>query len=573
MKESSVSWWAKRVVGQYWQSLLVIVLFNLVVAGAWAAVPLLWQKVIDAATKGQIEYGILGILSGLMVVGIQPFPLWVRMRFLNRYAFKARHELFAHALGLSIPFHREKDSTSIILEANRGIEAAMSLLSIPLRGNILVNIPLAAFSLGYIARHNIAAAAVLVLFVVVFLLSSFLVGKRTAKAEEQRNEQDIAMAIREGEVLRHIEAVRSHGAEGSEVAWHTERSKELLRLDDRRAIYYAWFNFLGGAASTLPFLVVAVFFLPDLGSGAITFGTLAALFMFSDHVVAPLVFLGDMYQTLQTSKAKIKPLLHLLHMRPTVVEAENPVSVETLREGIVLRGVSFSYPDAIGEVVRGISLAISRGEKVAIVGRSGCGKTTIVRLLARFYDPGKGSILIDGIDLRQLGSMSLRRLMAVVSQDVPIFSGTIRDNVAYGLSCTDQEIELACRRAAADFIFQQELGLDTQVGEQGEKLSGGQRQRIALARIFLRKPSVVILDEATSALDRLTEREVQSAIDQLLQMNGGTTMIVIAHRIATVRNADRIVVVADGRIADIGPHEELLRRCALYQELCHEMAE
>lgn len=219
-----------------------------------------------------------------------------------------------------------------------------------------------------------------------------------------------------------------------------------------------------------------------------------------------------------------------------------------------------------------MSLTIAAGEKVAVVGKTGSGKTTLARLLVRFYDPNHGIITMDGTDLRQFSFDSLYRQISYVTQEVPVFSGTIGENVRFGLAeCGEDRVMDACTHASANFVFQQKQGLATKVGELGEKLSGGERQRLALARVFLRHPSVLILDEATAALDQMTEREVQAAFDRLLQMNGGTTMVVIAHRITTVKNADRIVVLGQGRVIDAGTHKELLDRCELYQELCRGM--
>jgi ABC-type multidrug transport system fused ATPase/permease subunit len=245
--------------------------------------------------------------------------------------------------------------------------------------------------------------------------------------------------------------------------------------------------------------------------------------------------------------------------------------MKPLRHKICFKNVTFWYPDAEKPVLREISLTIPMGETLAIVGKTGSGKTTLARLLVRFYDPNHGIITIDETDLRQFSFDSLYQQISYVTQEVPILTGTIGENIRYGLAeCGDDHVLKACVSACANFVFQWKQGLKTKVGEQGEKLSGGERQRLALARIFLRNPSVLILDEATAALDQITESDIQATFDQLLKRKD-MTMIVIAHRINTVKGADRILVMDRGRIVDIGKHEELMVRCDLYQKLCAKM--
>src|SRR5690606_5177424 len=210
-------------------------------------------------------------------------------------------------------------------------------------------------------------------------------------------------------------------------------------------------------------------------------------------------------------------------------------------------------------IVDGLDISIRAGETIAFVGPSGAGKTTICSLLPRFYDVTKGAILADGIDIRDMRLKTLRSNIGIVSQDVFLFAGTIRENIAYGrLDATEEEIAEAARRARLDRVIADlPDGLDTVIGERGVKLSGGQKQRLAIARIFLKNPPILILDEATSALDTETERAIQQS---LAELSRGRTTLVIAHRLATIVNADRILVVENGRIVEQGAHHELLRR-------------
>jgi ATP-binding cassette subfamily B protein len=241
------------------------------------------------------------------------------------------------------------------------------------------------------------------------------------------------------------------------------------------------------------------------------------------------------------------------------------VELKEFREDIVFDRVSFSY-EGERQILRDINLVIRKGETVAFVGPSGAGKTTICSLLPRFYDVDSGEIRIDGTDIRRYTQESLRRQIGIVQQDVFLFNGTIRENIMYGkLDATEEEVWEAARRAKLEeMILAQPEGLDTIIGERGVKLSGGQKQRLAIARMFLKNPPILILDEATSALDTETELAIQQSLAELSE---GRTTLVIAHRLATIKDADRIVVVTEDGIAEQGRHEELLAAGGIYSRL------
>lgn len=249
---------------------------------------------------------------------------------------------------------------------------------------------------------------------------------------------------------------------------------------------------------------------------------------------------------------------------PDIADAPGAVHAE-LEGEIHYRNVSFGY-EGTEKVLRNINLSVKAGETIAIVGPSGAGKTTLCSLLPRFYELEEGGILIDGYDTRELKLESLRSQIGIVQQDVFLFSGTIRENIAYGkLDATDEEIMEAARRSQLDtFIQTQPQGLDTVIGERGVKLSGGQKQRLAISRIFLKNPPILILDEATSALDTETERAIQASLTELAK---DRTTLVIAHRLATIKNADRIMVVTKDGIAEQGSHEDLLSSAGIYSRL------
>jgi ATP-binding cassette subfamily B protein len=263
--------------------------------------------------------------------------------------------------------------------------------------------------------------------------------------------------------------------------------------------------------------------------------------------------------------ASTNRVMNLLDTEPQIIEGPEEMALDEVRGEIVFDNVSFAYGDG-RHALRNLSLTMPAGKTVAIVGATGAGKSTLVKLLLRFYDVQQGVITLDGRDLRDLKFAALRQAIGFVSQDIFLFHGTVRDNIAYGTFDADMEAIIAAAKIAEahDFIIELPQGYDTIVGERGQKLSGGQRQRISIARAALKDPPVLILDEATSAVDNETEAAIQRSMERIAV---GRTMIVIAHRLSTVRNADRIFVLENGQLRENGRHEELTVNGGIYSAL------
>jgi len=299
--------------------------------------------------------------------------------------------------------------------------------------------------------------------------------------------------------------------------------------------------------------------------GKLSYGEFLAFLLLTNVFLGPIQKINAVIETYPKGIAGFKRYLEILDTEPDVTDAPDAVEIGPLRGEIRYDRVTFGY-EKDKPILKNICMSIRAGETVAIVGPSGAGKTTLCSLLPRFYDVTEGSITIDGRDIRTIKLASLRKQIGIVQQDVFLFSGTIRENIAYGrLDASEEEIWEAARRARLDdFIRSLPHGLDTVVGERGVKLSGGQKQRIAIARMFLKNPSILILDEATSALDAETEAAIQQSLAELAE---GRTTLVIAHRLATIINADRIVVITEQGIAEMGTHQELLSAGGLYRRM------
>src|SRR5690625_4458052 len=301
-------------------------------------------------------------------------------------------------------------------------------------------------------------------------------------------------------------------------------------------------------------------------TGILSYGSLVAFVLYVNVLFRPIEKISALLELYPKGMAGFRRFTDLLDVAPEVTDRKGAKEVQYLKGNITFKDVTFTYEKTQAPVLKDMNFQIRAGETIAFVGPSGAGKTTICSLIPRFYDVQKGAITIDGIDIRDMTMRSLRKQIGIVQQDVILFTGTLRENIAYGkLDATDEEIEEAAKLAhMEEFIAELPDGYETQVGERGLKLSGGQKQRIAIARMFLKDPSILILDEATSALDTETESIIQEA---LMELAKDRTTLIIAHRLATIKHADRIMVVTQEGITEQGTHEELIAQGGLFAHL------
>ncbi|MGM9616693.1 ABC transporter ATP-binding protein [Butyricicoccus sp.] len=363
-----------------------------------------------------------------------------------------------------------------------------------------------------------------------------------------------------------IRVVKSFAQEETEQEKFDAGNRRWLEIKKRNYFWMGGFNATTRGFDGLMNLIVLVCGSLFLLNGAIVAGDFVAYLLYVQTLLTSIRRIVEFMEQFQRGMTGIDRFLEIMDEKPDITDAPDAVDCRNVRGEIDFDHVSFSYEDDAGEVLANINLHVKAGENIAIVGPSGGGKTTLSNLIPRFYDVSSGSVRLDGVDVRKIRLHSLRSHIGVVQQDNYLFSGTVLHNIEYGRpGATREEIIAAAKLAGADaFISELPNGYDTFIGERGVKLSGGQKQRISIARVFLKDPPVLILDEATSALDNESERLVQQSLDKLAH---GRTVFTIAHRLTTIRGADKILVLTSDGIAEQGSHEELIAKGGIYKEL------
>jgi subfamily B ATP-binding cassette protein MsbA len=520
-----------------------------------------------AGGRAKLDRIALGLLAVFAVQGVMNYvQVYLLSSTTERVIARLREELFAHLVRLSPGFFTERRTGELTSRLSADLTLLQSLMNTwisELARQVLFlvgGIVLVTYTDPHLTLTTLAVSPIIVAAAVVFgrALRRASVGVQDRVAE--------AMGTAD-EAFSQIRTVQSFVREGHEIERYRAMLGGVVTAAIARARMRA--SFFGVVGFVAFAGVTAVLWEGGrrVLAGTLTAGTLVQFLFYAFFIAAAVGSLASLFGNFQEATGAATRVFELLATKPTVAEPSAPEPIAPpVRGAVALEDVSFRYAAELPEVLHGVSLHAAPGEVVALVGRSGAGKTTIASLLPRFWDVTAGRVTLDGHDVRDVALADLRAAIGVVPQEPALFSGTIRENIAYARPDAPLADVIAAARAAHahEFIERLPNGYDTTVGERGVKLSGGQRQRIAIARVFLKDPAVVVLDEATSSLDSESERLVEEALERLLQ---GRTTLIIAHRLSTVRRADRVVVLDQGRVVEQGSHAELVAADGLYAAL------
>lgn len=504
----------------------------------------------------------------LIVWGLESIFQYAYQRLWRNLAQNIQHDLriktYSHLQDLELAYFEERSTGSLMTILNDDINQLERFLDVGV--NEIIQVTVTVIIIGaafFVLAPSVAWWAVLPMPFIVW--GSIWFKKFLAPRYAEVRETVSLLSGQLSNNLSGITTIKSFTAETYEVGRIT-RNSDAYKIKNTKAIAFS--------AAFVPLIRIIVFigFVATLllggleaVNGRLPVGTYSIMVLLTQRLLWPLTRLGQTLDLYQRSMASTNRVINLLDTPITIHTGNKPLYIESVKGELELQNVTFAYQENF-PVIQNIYLKIPAGKTIGIVGSTGSGKSTIGKLLLRFYEVKTGKITLDGIEINQINLQDLRRAIGLVSQDIFLFHGTVAENIRYGsFDATFSEIIAAAKIAEADnFINKLPQGYDTIVGERGQKLSGGQRQRIALARAVLKNPPILILDEATSAVDNETEAAIQKSLEKITQ---NRTTIVIAHRLSTIRNADCIYVMEHGKIVEFGRHEELLEKSGIYASL------
>jgi ATP-binding cassette, subfamily B, bacterial MsbA len=548
------------------------IFFCLLIIFAATSIQLLLPVGIQRIFDQMLDSGDVGAIHLITVVLLAIFVLRSVLSFFGQFLVQVvsdriivdlRYALFRHLHALEMRYHHQQRVGDLLSRLSNDVSAIRSVvanLAISLIINLFMLVGASCVMLWMNWKLGLIVLAVGPLTTVITHLFTSTFKRLSAEIQDQLAQSSIIAQ----ESLSGVELIKNFARGTYEAKRYRDGLSEFLKAAIRArkidSVFNAIVAFVASAST------IAIFWFGGLQviSGALSAGTLVAFLLYSQNITGSIGSIAQQYSSFMQAMGASRRVFEILDTEPAITDRPDAVALEAKSAILEFEKVTFSYRDEL-PVLHGISFRALPGETVALVGPSGSGKSTLLKLVSRLYDPDGGTISINGRDLRDYTQDSLREAVAVVSQDVFLFGSSVRDNIRYGrLDATDAEVEDAARAANAhDFVTVLPEGYDTLVGERGVQLSGGQRQRVAIARALLKDAPILLLDEATSSVDAASEASIQEAIERL---KANRTTLVIAHRLATVRNADQILVVAGGRVAARPSYEALIAQDGHYAE-------
>jgi len=552
----------------YTRKLIGVLIAMLVVAGANLVAPLLVKIAIDRAIKqGNSRLLVMVGIASVIVYTARWAAMYTQVKNLavvgQGVVFDIRYKLFHHIQHLSLGFFDKREVGRIISRLTGDISALNELLTTGALTLITDSMTLIGVVIIMLRMNTYLALLIFCLAPLLATAAFFFQGKaRLAFRNVRRRVATVTATVAEN--VTGVRVVKSFSREAENLRRFKQVNKENLRAFIRARIIGAAFwisvDILGG------FGIIMVYWFggKQIQSGTLTVGELVAFAMLLDRLVTPIRSMSQTYHVMQSAMAGAERIFEILDTEPDIIDNPEARVLPPIKGGVCFDHVHFAYGET--PIIKDMSFDVQPGQTIALVGPTGAGKTTIINLLSRQYDVKTGCITIDGVDIREVTLKSLRSQIGVVLQDSFLFPGTVRENIRYGrLDAADEEVEEVSKAVGVHrFIIGMPDGYETKINEGGSNLSAGQKQLVSFARALLANPRILILDEATSSVDAYTELLIQDALRKLFE---GRTSFVIAHRLSTVIEADRIMVVEHGKIAEAGTHSELLQQEGLYRKL------